>query len=53
MGCQLGPKSGEIGMSLGVEMEKKLRSKAKALSDDTKKAILVGGSSHANLISPI
>ncbi|XP_058772437.1 soyasapogenol B glucuronide galactosyltransferase-like [Vicia villosa] len=45
----------DIGKAIGLMMEngkeaKEMRSRAKALSEDSKKAILVGGSSHANLI---
>ncbi|CAI8587874.1 unnamed protein product [Vicia faba] len=40
-----------IGLVMGIgEEAKEMRSRAKALSEDSKKAILVGVSSHANLI---
>ncbi|PNX69363.1 anthocyanin 3'-O-beta-glucosyltransferase, partial [Trifolium pratense] len=51
-------KRDEIGKAIGLVMEngkeaEEMRLRAKGLSDDAKKAILVGGSSHANLIQLI
>jgi len=48
----------EIGKAIALVMEngkeaEEMRSRGKALSEDAKKAILVGGSSHANMIEVI